>query len=59
MWTLILYIYAGMFAKGDSVTLTNVPGFQTEQHCMDAGRSTTRLVADSKKEVRYVCVKVD
>lgn len=59
MWTLILYIYAGTFAKGDSVTLTNVTGFKTEQVCQEAGNSTKKLVKDSAKELRYVCVKVE
>ena len=59
MWTLILYIYAGALAKGDSVTLTNVPGFKTEQVCQEAGTSAKKLVRDSYKELRYICVKID
>jgi hypothetical protein len=57
MWILILYIYAGTFAKGDSVTLANVPGFMSEAQCIDAGNRTKPLVANSAKELRFVCVQ--
>ena len=56
-WTLILYIYAGVFAKGDSVTLTHIPGFKTEQHCSAAGSAAKPLVKDSAKEIRFVCIR--
>ena len=59
MWTLILYIYAGALAKGDSVTLTNVPGFRTEEICQTAGRASKTLVRDSYKDVRFICVRVE
>ena len=59
MWTLILYIYAGAFAKGDSVALTNVTGFKTEEVCQAAGRASKSLVRDSYKDTRFVCVKVE
>lgn len=55
-WVLILYIYAGTFAKGDSVTLTNVPGFTTQQACEQAGQAAHALVAGSSKEARHICV---
>lgn len=56
-WTLVLYIYAGVFAKGDSVTLTHIPGFKTEQHCQAAGNMTKPLVSGSAKEIRYICIR--
>lgn len=59
MWTLVLYIYAGIWSKTDSVTMTTVTGFKTEQVCIEAGKKSAPLVADSKKEIRYVCLKVE
>ncbi len=58
MWVLILYIYAGMMANGDSVAITNVPGFTSEQSCKSAGTNAAdHLVSGSTKVVRFVCVK--
>lgn len=56
MWTLVLYIYAGVMARGDSVTLLSVPNFQTEQACKEAGDKSRPLVAGSFKELRFVCL---
>ena len=57
MWILIIYIYAGTFAKGDSVTLNNVPGFTSQQSCEAAAAASKHFVDASTKEFRYVCVK--
>lgn len=56
-YILVLYIYAGILAKGDSVTLTNVDGFASQQACMAAGKASEKLVEGSAKEVRFVCLK--
>lgn len=56
-WTLVLYIYAGVLAKGDSVTLLSVPGFKSEQHCSAAGGASKPLVNGSAKELRFVCLR--
>jgi len=57
-WILIVYIYAGMMARGDSVALTNVSGFQSQQECMQAGRVGESLVSGTSSKVyRFVCVK--
>lgn len=55
-WVLILYIYAGMLAKGDSVALTTVP-MESERACRLAGEASNALVTGSAKNVRYVCVR--
>lgn len=57
MWILILYIYAGAFAKGDSVTLASVPGFSSQVACEAAAKQGDKLVAGTSKEFRYLCVK--
>jgi hypothetical protein len=56
-WTLILYIYAGVLASGDSVALNHIPGFKTEQHCQAAGSAAKPLVKGSAKEIRFVCIR--
>jgi hypothetical protein len=53
---LVLYIYAGMLAKGDSVSMVSIPQ-PSLQACLDAGKDAARLVASSTKELRFVCIK--
>lgn len=55
-YALILYIYAGILAKGDSVTLHTVP-MQSMEACQKAGREAEVLVRGSAKEYRFVCVQ--
>ena len=55
-WVLVIYIYAGTWAKGDSVALTTVP-MATMQLCEDARKNLDHLVSGSTKEIRYACVK--
>ena len=44
MWTLVLFAYAGIFADGDSMALTHIKGFSSEQVCIAAGNKTKDLV---------------
>lgn len=55
-WVLIIYIYAGAMAQGDSVTVTSVP-MASEKTCNEAGQGLDPLVSGSTKVVRYVCLK--
>lgn len=57
MWTLIIYIYAGVWAKGDSVALLSVPNFSSEAACIAAADKTKKFVDGSAKEQRFACVK--
>ena len=57
MWILVLLVYAGPMATGDSVALQAIPGFKTEASCEEAGKKTPKLVTASKKEARFVCVQ--
>jgi hypothetical protein len=45
-------------ANTDSVALTNVPGFATEQMCKDAGEKTLSLDDGTTKNAVYVCVRM-
>lgn len=56
-WILIIYIYAGALANGDSVAITNIPYFATEQECIQAGKQAKELVNGSTKVYRFVCIK--
>ena len=54
---LVIYIYAGMLAKGDSVAIQPIYGFKTEAQCQEAGRKAEPLVKGSAKEYRFICME--
>lgn len=56
-WILVLYIYAGPWAKGDSVALTQIPMI-TQEACERSAKDAESLVKNSAKELRHVCLKV-
>jgi len=56
-WILIIFIHAGVLSPKDSMAITNVPGFATEQACMAAGRKSEELGRGNTKEVKFVCVR--
>jgi hypothetical protein len=58
MWVLILCMYAGTLATGDSATLTHIDGFQTELACKVAGEQSKTMGTNSLKKVRYRCVSL-
>lgn len=55
-WVLVMYIYAGIMAKGDSVSMISISGFTTEQTCKDAGKYGNPLVSNTTKDYRYICL---
>lgn len=59
MFTLIVLVYAGVFAKGDSVALYPVMEFKTQAACVAAGEQLKPLVAGTAKELHFVCLKKD
>ena len=56
-YVLVLYIYAGAMASGDSVALTTVP-MNDKVTCEKAAAESESLVARSTKNLRYACLKV-
>jgi len=56
-YVLVLYIYAGVLAKGDSVALTTVP-MQDKVTCETAAKQAESLVHMSTKVLRTSCLKV-
>lgn len=56
-WVLIIYIYAGAWAKTDSVAITSVP-MATEQACRQAAKDAELLVKQpTLKDMRTVCLR--
>ena len=56
-YILIAFIYAGAFAKGDSVALESVPNFKTKASCEKAGNAMKDFVTATTKQYRFVCVE--
>ncbi len=57
-WTLILFAHAGTMSNSDSMALTNVPGFRTQQECRVAGDEAKRMALGTTKVIKYTCVEV-
>jgi hypothetical protein len=57
-YTLVMFIYAGILSKGDSVTLTQISGFSSEESCKSAGIAAAPLVKGTVKEVRFACLPI-
>jgi len=55
-YILVLFLYVGIFGDSDSVTVTNIPGFHSKESCMQAGKLAAPLVANTKKELSFVCL---
>lgn len=56
-WILILFVHVGPLGDGNSNAITSVPGFLTHQSCLAAGRESEKLVRNTVKEIRFVCVE--
>ncbi len=55
-YVLVLYVYAGMLSKGDSVALTRIDTYQTAEACREAAMVAEPLVKGTFKELRYACI---
>jgi hypothetical protein len=58
IWTLILFAHAGIMSDKDSMALTSVSGFQSEQQCISAGEQSKRMASATTKVIKYTCVQV-
>lgn len=56
-WILVIFIYAGILSKGDSVAIQSVPGWTNQTNCEKAGKQLGTLVSGTFKDVRYVCLQ--
>ena len=55
-WVLVIYIYAGAMANGDSVALAIVP-MATKELCVKAAEEASALSKNSAKITRTLCLK--
>ena len=58
IWTLILFAHAGVLSDKDSMALTNVTGFVTQQECVAAGELNKKMASGTTKVIKYTCVQV-
>ena len=58
LWTLILFAHVGMMSDKDSMALTSVPGFRTQQECVAAGKTAEKMSTGTTKVIKYTCVEV-
>lgn len=56
-WALVVFFFAGAMAKGDSVALTTVAGFQSEQLCQQAATRVQRMPRGLKSG-SVLCVRI-
>jgi hypothetical protein len=56
-YVLVLFLYAGTFNRGNSIAITNIPGFKSEASCVAAGKAGVDLAKSALKEGRFVCLK--
>lgn len=59
IWVLILFAHAGPMSDKDSMALTTVPGFKTEQACVAAGEQAKKMTSMTTKVMKYNCVQVE
>ena len=58
LWTLILFSHVGMMSDKDSMALTSVPGFRTQQECAAAGKAAEKMTFGTTKVMKFTCVEV-
>lgn len=56
-WVLIVFAHAGPMSDHDSMALTHVDGFLSEQSCVVAGEQAKKMASMTTKVVKYTCVK--
>jgi hypothetical protein len=58
-YVLLIYIYAGVWAKGDSVAIQTIQYFPSMQSCIEAGQKSEELVKGTAKDLRFKCYEVN
>lgn len=58
-WTLILFAHASIMSDTDSMALTHVDGFKSQQECVAAGNETKKMTSMTTKVIKFTCVKVE
>jgi len=47
-----------MMSDKDSMALTSVPGFRTQQECAAAGKAAEKMAFGTTKVMKFTCVEV-
>jgi len=47
-----------MMSDKDSMALTSVPGFRTQQECVTAGKAAEKMAFGTTKVMKFICVEV-
>ena len=58
IWTLILFAHAGVMSNTDSMALTTVSGFRSQQECIAAGKAAEKMTTATTKVMKFTCVEV-
>lgn len=58
-WVLIIFVHAGVMSNADSMAMTSVTGFQSQQACQAAGEQAVKMTTATTKAMKFVCVKTD
>lgn len=53
---LVIFVYAGAFAKSDSVALLQIPQ-PTLQACQEAGKQIQKMDEGTTKNIKFTCIK--
>lgn len=53
---LVLFVHAGVMSKGDSMAITNIPGFISAADCEAAGKAAKKLTEGTVKSTEYTCI---
>jgi len=56
-YILIIFIYAGPLANGDSVAIESVPNFTTKASCVKAAEQLKTFTNGTAKVYKYACVE--
>lgn len=59
LWTLILFAHASMMSDHDSMALTNIQGFKSQQECVAAGNQAAKMAQNTFKVIKFSCVQVE
>ena len=55
-WILVIFVTIGAMSNKDSMALTNIPGFGTQQECQTAGQLAVNKFGTGTKRADFVCV---
>jgi hypothetical protein len=58
-WILIIFVHAGVMSNADSMAMTSVSGFQSQQACQTAGEQAVKMTSGTTKAMKFICAKTE